>query len=124
MRRFVILGLTVLAAGCGRGAPTMAHGQPVDHWVRALHDPQAKVRKKAVTVLGNVGDADPAVIPALIGAVRDRDAEVRGEAILALMKLGPAAREATAVLKEACQDKDAKVRAYAVKTLERMQGDD
>jgi HEAT repeat protein len=78
----------------------MAHGKPVAHWVQALQDPSATVRKKAVNVLGNVGAVDPAVVPALARALKDRDVGVRRAAVLALLKIGPAARDVVPALKE------------------------
>src|SRR5262245_53444420 len=88
-RRALIPGLAVLLAGCGNTRVTVAHGKPVSYWVRALRNSDARVRKKAVAALGNVGPADAAAIPALMEAVSDRNAKVRGDAILALLKLGP-----------------------------------
>ena len=87
-------------SGCGQSAPTLAHGQPVEHWVRALRDPDAKVRKRAADVLGNVGAADATVVPALAGAVKDSDRAVREATVLALLKMGPAARDALPALVE------------------------
>ena len=121
MKQVLVAGLLVLLAGCGRAQPTLAHGKPVSDWVDALGHPNARERKKAVEVLGNVGAADPAVVPALAGAVKDRDPAVRGEAVLALLKIGPAAREAAPALREAERDRDPRVRANAVKALEKVQ---
>jgi HEAT repeat protein len=121
MKHILIAGLVVLLAGCGRAQPTLAHGKPVSDWVAALQHPDARQRKKAAEVLGNVGAADPAVVPALAGAVKDRDPAVRGEAVLALLKIGPAAREAAPALHEAEKDRDPHVRAGAVKALEKVE---
>src|SRR5262245_38050495 len=123
MRRLT-LALAVLAlAGCSSRPPegTQAHGKPLAHWVQALQDPDAKVRKRATEVLGNVGAADPQVVPALSGAVKDRDRAVREAAVLALLKIGPAAREAAPALAEASKDSDPKVRTYAAKALKQIQ---
>src|SRR5947209_3459409 len=94
MRRVLGLVLAAALAGCGQEPPPSAHGKSVGEWVRALQDPDARLRQRAARTLGNAGAADPAVVPALAGALRDRDAGVRAEAALALMKIGPAAREA------------------------------
>jgi HEAT repeat protein len=118
MRHTLGLGLVVLLAGCGQKPATMAHYKPVSHWIKALGSPDAKTRQQAVTILGNVGPADRAVLPALTGAVKDRDAAVRAEAVLALLKMGPRAKDAVAALTEATQDDDPKVRSYAAKALE------
>jgi HEAT repeat protein len=113
----------VLVGGCGKSAPQMAHGKPVADWVQALQDPDARVRKKAAGVLGNVGAIDPAVVPALAAALKDRDAGVRNEAVLALLKMGPAAQEAGPALAEAQTDRDPRVRTYAAQALQRIHGD-
>jgi HEAT repeat protein len=126
MRRLLMLGLVgtvALGAGCHKAGPTMAHGKPVGQWVEGLRDPDARARKKAAGVLGNVGAVDPAVVPALAEAVRDRDAAVRAEAVLALMKIGPPARDAAPALAEAQKDPNPTVRQYAAKALERVRGD-
>jgi HEAT repeat protein len=125
MRGRSTIALTILlgvcCAGCGKTSP-LAGGKPVSHWVAALRDPDAKVRKKAASKLGNVGTADAAALPALMGALEDRDAAVRCEAILALVKFGPAAKDAIPILTELHKkDRDAKVRAYASKALEKLQ---
>jgi HEAT repeat protein len=114
--------LTMLLAGCGRPPALTAHGKPVEHWVRALQDPNPKLRKKAVTALGHVGTADPAALPALTAAVKDRDAAVRDQAVLALLNLGPAARNAVPALEEAQKDRDARVRLHAAKALQQVRG--
>ncbi|SRR5579884_327240 len=121
MRRVVLLGVLLALAGCGQAPAPQAHGKPVAHWVEELRGPDAARRKKAVQVLGNVGAADPAVLPALTDAVKDRDAGVRGEAVLALLRLGPAARDAAGVLYEAERDRDPRVRRYATQALRRIQ---
>jgi len=122
MRKFCVLVLAGMLAGCGASQPTTIHGQAVSYWVQALQDHDTRARKKAVEALGNVGAADPAAIPALIGALKDNDAGVRAAATLALLKIGPAAQDATDALTEAQKDKDQKVRDLAAKALQRIQG--
>jgi HEAT repeat protein len=120
-RRWIIL-LAILLAGCGRSsAPLAVHGKPVAHWLQALHDSDAKARRKAVEALGNAGAADPAVVPALIATLEDREPGVRSAAVLALLKIGPEAGEAVPALRKVLQDKDVKVRTYAAKALERIE---
>ena len=121
--RQTILALSALwLAGCGGPTgPMLAHGKPVEHWVQALRDPDAKLRKRAADVLGNIGAADPAVVPALAGAVQDGDRAVRQAAVLALLKMGPDARPATPALRAACKDGDATVRSYATKALAKIE---
>src|SRR5947209_18535561 len=116
--------LTVLLSGCDKERPMLAGGKPVRSWVEALKEPDAKLRKTAVSKLGNVGPADETVLPALLGALTDTDATVRREAILALMKYGPGAREAMARLADLRKnDRDAQVRNYAAKALEKLERD-
>jgi len=111
--------------GCRPAQPTLAGGKPVEHWIKALDDPQPKVRKQAVIKLGNVGTADPKALPALIVAMKDGDAEVRCAAILAVVKLGPAAQETVPQLNEIQkQDRAAKVRACAARALEKLHAHD
>src|SRR5439155_3624304 len=121
MQRGLVLALAILVDGCG-GPPTplTVHDKPVTHWLQALHDPDARARRKAIEALSNVGSADPAVIPALIEALNDREAGVRGAAILALLKIGPEASDAVPALRKAQKDKDVKIRTYATKALERI----
>jgi HEAT repeat protein len=122
MRRCWLFGLVLLLGGCGPAPPLLVHYKPVRYWLEALHDPDPRLRRKAVDALGNVGSADRAVIPALVAAVKDADAGVRRQAVLTLLKLGPAAQEAIPVLTEAHKDTDPRVRSYAAKALERIRG--
>jgi HEAT repeat protein len=117
-------GAALLLGGCGGGQePMTAGGKPVAHWVEGLKSPDAKVRKRAVQKLANVGAADPAAVPALAGALKDRDAGVRAEAALGLLRIGPAAKEAAGALQEAARkDTNPTVRAHAGKALEKVQG--
>lgn len=96
----------------------MGHYRPVAHWPAALHGSDKRLRQQAVQTLGNVGPADPAVIPALASVLRDPAVGVRREGALALVKIGPPAAAAVPALREAVKDSDAKVRAYATQALE------
>jgi HEAT repeat protein len=112
-----MIALLISLSGCGSAQPTMAGGK----WAEALRDRDAKVRKKAAFTLGNIGPTDPAVLPALIGALKDADAGVRCEAILALRKYGLPAKEAILELTAIQQkDRNRKVRAYAANALEKL----
>jgi HEAT repeat protein len=114
--------LVFFLIGCNSQTPTTVHGKPVEYWLQALHDSDARVRKKAVESLGNVGPDNSLTVPALIGALDDRESQVRRAAVLALLKIGPDARDAIPALQRALKDKDAKVRGYARKALERIEG--
>jgi HEAT repeat protein len=117
MRRVLAISIVILASGCGGGEPTMAGSR----WAEALRDPDPKVRKKAAFTLGNIGPSDPAVLPALLGAMKDSDPQVRSEVILALVKYGPQAQQAVPQLTEMRdRDPDAKCRNYASKALEKL----
>ena len=123
MRRlFVIAFLCGLLVGCGQTQPTLSGGKPVEHWIQALHDPDARVRKEAASKLGNAGAASSAVRPALLAALKDHDAKVRCEVILALVKFGFDANEAVPILTELQKsDNDARVRSYSAEALEKIQ---
>lgn len=121
MRRLLFI-LVCLVGGCSKAEPTLAGGKPVSHWVQALQSPDARLRKQAAFKLGNVGPADPAALPALIGALKDRDSVVRREAIMAVLKCGPAAREAIPALTDLQKNaSDAPTRTSATKALEKLQ---
>jgi len=118
-----LLSMSFLSIGCGASSPTMAHGQPLDYWVKSLQSPDAKLRKKAVQVLGNIGPADSTVVPALSAALKDPDTAVRSEAVLSLTKMGPKAKDALTTLSEISHDRDAKVRAQVEKAMHAIQGE-
>jgi len=115
------MGLALLASGCAQAPPTLAGGKPVSYWVEALKDPDPKLRKTAVSKLGNIGSSDPAAFPAVCEALKDSDATVRREAILALVKFGAAAGEAIPTLTELQHDPDAQVSEYAGKALRKLE---
>ena len=120
MRRVLVAVLLVVLSGCGQPQPKPR----VSYWVEALRKPDARVRKEAAFKLGNLGPTDPAVSPALIGALHDADAGVRCEAILALTKCGPGAQAAIPALAALQQqDPNARVRAYASKALQKIRGE-
>jgi hypothetical protein len=124
MRRYVIAVdlLVCLLIGCGQPKPMLAGGKPVSHWLKALQDPDPKVRKTAVAKLGNVAMVDSAALPAVLGSLKDPDAVVRREAILALLKCGPEANQSIPTLQEMKRnDPNAQVRSYAAQALEKLQ---
>ncbi len=124
MHRVCLLILLASAVGCHKADPPLAHGKPVGEWIAALHSPNEPERQQAVRVLGNVGEIDPAVVPALTEALGDREAGVRSEAVLALSKIGPAARPAETALAAAAQnDPHPTVRRQAARALQRVRGE-
>ena len=126
MRKLVLIGvLGVLAIGCAKPQSTLAGGKPVSFWLEALDNADARLRKTAVTKLGNVGSSDPAAYPAVVTALGDKDAGVRREAILSLLKFGDAARGAVLQLSELRQhDRDRRVRDYAARAVEYLRASD
>jgi HEAT repeat protein len=123
--RLVVAVLSVVAFGCqGSDVPKEKYfsGEPVEHWLAALKNPDAKKRVKAAQVLGNVGTVDARSIPALIEAVADPDAKVREAAVLGLAKIGPPAASAEPALVKAAGDKSAAVRTHAATALDRVRG--
>ncbi len=126
MRRILVGGgiLVSLLLGCGQPKAMLAGGKPIDHWLKALQNPNPKVRKTAVTKLGNIGPADSAAVLALNGALKDSDAAVRCEAILALLRTGSPANEAIPTLREMQgKDRNPQVRSYAAQALAKLQGE-
>jgi HEAT repeat protein len=118
----LIIVLSMLAFGCTPSQPTLSGGKPVEHWVRALRDPDARVRKEAASKLGNAGPIDASIIPALIAALKDSDAKVRCEVILALAKFGADGMDAVPTLIELREsDRDSRVRSYATEAVEKIQ---
>ena len=113
--------LTILFAGCSQPRTVLAGGKPVEHWLQALHAPDVKMRKKAVLKLGNVGAADSAVFPALVGALKEPSAGVRGAAILALSKSDSIPSEALSLFVDLQRDRNATVRHYASQALAKIQ---
>ena len=113
--------LSCLISGCGKPRQVLSGGKPSSYWVAGAASPDKKLRKTAVAKLGNVGGADPAVVPTLVAALHDSDAAVRGEAVLALLKAGPDAKRASGDLQSLAQhDRDAKVRQYAARALDKL----
>ena len=126
MRPLLLLA-AVLAAGCGNSpsVPTAKYfsGQPVEHWLGEIKTGDAKARKRAADVLGNVGPTDPAALPALIASLADKDAGVRAAALLGLSKNGPAAADALPRVRVlANSDPSPLVRRYAQLAAEQLQG--
>jgi len=117
MKRMLLVMMVIISPSCGKEQPRLAGTK----WSETLRDPNPKLRKKAAFTLGNIGPSDPAVLPALIGALKDADPEVRCEAILGLLKWASEAKAAIPNLIELQEkDQDAKVRNYAAKALEKL----
>jgi hypothetical protein len=89
VRRLVALALINLALGCGQEptGPVLAGGRELQSWITDLDHRSPKVRRVAVLKLGNVGDSDPLVPPALARSLNDPDPLVRRDAIMGISKL-------------------------------------
>jgi HEAT repeat protein len=122
-RLFLLLGLAAVGCG-GPTVPTAKYfaGQPVSHWLEEARSQDPKARKRAVEVLGNVGPADPAAIPALIAVLQDKDATVRDAAVLGLSKIGPDAAAALPAVRGLTDDKDPAVRKHARAAVGQIEG--
>jgi HEAT repeat protein len=121
MRIILVPVIAALASGCGKTTPTLAGGKPVAHWVQMLQDRDPAARKVAVVKLGNVGTADDAALPALLGALKDVDVEVRCAAVLALVKFERDTAGIEPALAEIDRnDPSPRVRALAGKALARF----
>src|SRR5260370_16915446 len=85
--------------------------------LEALKSPDASVRKKAATILWQMGvEAKEATSP-LLEVAKDADAEVRTAAVKALGRTGEGTQDAIPGLLEALQDDAAAVRAAAANSL-------
>ncbi len=117
----ICLGIA-LCAGCSKPPPIpLTGGKPVAYWVNALRSTDPKLRREAAFKLGNVGDTDPAAVPALTSALKDIDPKVRIEAIVGLLKSGEAAKAAIGTLTDLkSRDRDPNVREAAGKALDRL----
>ena len=122
MRGVIIAIAVVILAGCSRSPEAIYADKPVSHWLKAMDSPDAKERKKAADILGNVGPSNPAAIPALIKALDDSEANVRDAAVLALSKLGRVAEKAADALDGLKSDPDRSVRQHAIQAAKRVRG--
>jgi hypothetical protein len=108
--------------GCHKDQPLLAGGKPVGHWIERSRDPDDKVRREVVAKLGNVGNTDPAVLPALIAALKDKDPTVRREAIIGIVKYGPEATEAREPLMAVqMSDPDFNIRDFAARAVQKLE---
>ena len=123
IRVALLVFTTPLLGGCGNRetGPIKAGGRDVAAWVADLDHRDPHVRRQAVLKLGNILDADPAVAPALAGALGDRDPIVRRDAIFAVVKLkSPSPTILDQLSRIAESDRDPKLRDIAARALEKL----
>ena len=84
-----------------------------------LRDKDDKVRRALAGILGRIGPAAAAAVPALIEMLRDKDHDVGKNAIAAeaLERIGPAAKTAVPALTELLREKDVKICIVAAHAL-------
>jgi hypothetical protein len=108
----------VWIAGCGQTPPPLAGGKPFDYWLRSAASIDWRKRVEAMAKLGNIGDADARVQPALLAGAADPDPRVRCQAILSLVKLPDPMGHSRSLLADIRQhDGNERVRHYAAKGI-------
>ncbi|MBI3464751.1 MAG: HEAT repeat domain-containing protein, partial [Planctomycetes bacterium] len=90
--------------------------------VKALKHSDPFVRSRAAVVLGQIGPAAKAAVPALIEALKDPNPYTRWSVVEALGKIGPKARDAMPALRAALRDKNDGVRSSAAESIRRIKG--
>lgn len=97
-------------------------GHSLGYWMRALHQPDAEDRLKAIIALGGHGSEAAEAVPELARILtEDPDEEVRHQAALALAKMAPASAPAVPALARALEeDKVLLVRMDAAMALTRL----
>jgi HEAT repeat protein len=115
VRKLLIFGACLLAAGCG--------GKPTAEWVAQLRDKDSAQRLRAVKALGEKRAEADVVVPALAQALKDEDAFVRRAAAQALGRIGPAASSAVPALRVAAQDRNHHVRQAGKEAIQKVAPD-
>lgn len=97
-------------------------GHSLGYWVRALEQPAAAMRYRAIFNLGAIGTDAAEAVPALSRIMtEDLDREARHQAALALAKMAPAAAAAAPDLARALdEDEEASVRMCAAIALSEL----
>jgi HEAT repeat protein len=116
--RLLALALALVWLGGCSQAPPLAGGKPFDYWLRSATAANARERAEAMAKLGNIGDADIRVYPALLAGAADPDPRVRCQAIFALVKLpDPTGRSRSLLADLQDHDGNLRVRQHAAKGL-------
>jgi HEAT repeat protein len=111
MRTFLVAGLALLAAGCGRST---------DDWLRQLQDPDVVKRRQAIRELGTRSGDVERVVAALTDALRDDSGYVRHDAATTLAKFGAAAKPAGPRLTQLLDERELSVRKAAQAALQKI----
>jgi HEAT repeat protein len=85
--------------------------------VEALKSQDASARKKAATILWQIGPEAKAATPTLLQTAKDPEREVRVAAVKALGQTAQGTQDAIPVLIESLKDEDAEVRAATANSL-------
>ena len=94
------------------------HGRKLSSLLADLKNPNAKVRKEAVSSISWLGqDARKQALPALAGLLQDSDASVREELISTISAIGGRHPVAIAALQQALNDREPKLRINAAYAL-------
>lgn len=98
-----------------------AHGPAVvAAMLKAIDDPNQRVRMHAYSALGAAGEAGRAAVPTLVKRIGSDDRAARRLCLLALQNLGPNAVAAIPALIEALRSSDERVRSGAALALGRI----
>jgi HEAT repeat protein len=116
MRKFLLITLALLAAGCGKGKKEYS----VSELMEKVKDQDPETRYWAVRELGHHGSKAEEVVPALTASLKDEDKRVRLGGTYALAEIGPEAKSAVPALQQALKDKDAGVRKGAAYALQQI----
>jgi HEAT repeat protein len=109
-RRFGIsaaaLGLICAAVGLACGCEPSQGGRPLRAWIQDLKDPSRDARAVAAEVIGDMGPAARAALPALQEAMKDPDPNVRCFAMTAFNEVGRTEAELVVVREVLRSDDD------------------
>ena len=113
--RFILIGMVLLAAGCG--------SRSTDDWLQQLKDPDVLLRRQALRALEKRTEQPELVVPAIVEALRDSDGYVRRDAATVLGMFGAEAKSAAPALHTALKDKDKRVHKAAAAALKKIEPD-
>src|SRR6266540_6168141 len=113
MKNLVLIGLVVVAVGCGKDPKAKYKDTSVPALLGHLQDQDPGIRYWAAKELGQKGPQAREAVPALVEALKDEDKNVRAGVTYALAGIGPDAKPAVPALKDALKDPDEKVRKGA-----------